>query len=76
MFYPEGTAVLYDRLEGLWSVSEESVSMSLDAYDDAGAVTDEDIELIMRLENRTLDSFDAVVSRDGDQARVTAYRCP
>ena len=76
VFYPEGTAVLYDRLEGLWSVSEDSVSMSLDAYDDTGAVTDQNIELVLRLEDRTPDSFGAVVTRDGDQANVTAYRCP
>ena len=57
-------------------MSADAVTMSLDAYDDAGAVTDEDIELTMRLEDRTPDSFDAVVTRDGDQASVTAYRCP
>ncbi len=76
VFYPEGTAVLYDRLEGLWSVTEDAVSMSLNAYDDSGAVTDEGYELNMQLEERTPDRFGALVTRDGDQARVTAYRCP
>ncbi|MCB9947086.1 MAG: hypothetical protein H6842_04565 [Rhodospirillaceae bacterium] len=74
-FYPEGSANLYDELEGTWEIDGELVHLHLTALDEVRSSGRRDIFLDMRVENITDDRFQATFVSAGESAAMAAFRC-